>query len=88
MRVEMRDKKPYPAGIGSMSRRWELNPQPPLYESGALPLSYFGAAFDLDKIVQIGWQHYTAGRGNSRSACIGIPGQRSRQENNAACGTI
>ena len=24
------------------SRRWELNPQPPLYESGALPLSYFG----------------------------------------------
>ena len=25
------------------SRRWELNPQPPLYESGALPLSYFGA---------------------------------------------
>ena len=25
-----------------MSREWELNPQPPLYESGALPLSYLG----------------------------------------------
>src|SRR5262249_34958275 len=24
------------------SRRWDLNPQPPLYESGALPLSYVG----------------------------------------------
>ena len=24
------------------SRRRDLNPQPPLYESGALPLSYFG----------------------------------------------
>jgi hypothetical protein len=24
------------------SRRWDLNPQPPLYESGALPLSYAG----------------------------------------------
>ncbi len=23
-------------------REWELNPQPPLYESGALPLSYPG----------------------------------------------
>src|SRR5262245_38896177 len=24
------------------SRWWDLNPQPPLYESGALPLSYIG----------------------------------------------
>src|SRR6516162_6312361 len=24
------------------SRCWDLNPQPPLYESGALPLSYIG----------------------------------------------
>ena len=24
------------------SREWDLNPQPPLYESGALPLSYLG----------------------------------------------
>jgi hypothetical protein len=24
------------------SRGWDLNPQPPLYESGALPLSYLG----------------------------------------------
>jgi hypothetical protein len=30
----------------SISRRWELNPQPPLYESGALPLSYFGENSD------------------------------------------
>ena len=28
--------------ILTKSREWELNPQPPLYESGALPLSYFG----------------------------------------------
>ena len=25
-----------------MSRWWDSNPQPPLYESGALPLSYIG----------------------------------------------
>ncbi len=25
-----------------MSQRWELNPRPTLYESVALPLSYFG----------------------------------------------
>src|SRR5688572_27447572 len=30
------------AGLWSLSRRRDLNPQPPLYESGALPLSYFG----------------------------------------------
>lgn len=29
------------------SREWELNPQPPLYESGALPLSYLGISMTL-----------------------------------------
>jgi hypothetical protein len=28
--------------FAAKSRRWDLNPQPPLYESGALPLSYAG----------------------------------------------
>src|SRR3989344_5745810 len=28
--------------LRSLSRRWDLNPRPTLYESVALPLSYFG----------------------------------------------
>ena len=30
------------AALRVESRWWDLNPQPPLYESGALPLSYIG----------------------------------------------
>ena len=30
------------AVVSKQSRWWDLNPQPPLYESGALPLSYIG----------------------------------------------
>src|SRR5260370_9459358 len=32
---------------GEESRWWDLNPQPPLYESGALPLSYIGDGFRI-----------------------------------------
>jgi hypothetical protein len=39
-------------GNPEWSRRWDSNPQPPVYKTGALPLSYAGAkknrAFAMD----------------------------------------
>ena len=35
------------------SRRRDLNPQPPLYESGALPLSYFGEKSDCARTISV-----------------------------------
>jgi hypothetical protein len=36
------------------SRRWDSNPQPPVYKTGALPLSYAGGA--LLRANQSDWQ--------------------------------
>ena len=32
-----------PGWVPEWSRRWDSNPQPPVYKTGALPLSYAGA---------------------------------------------
>ncbi len=38
---------PFPLG----SQRWDLNPQPPVYKTDALPLSYAGGAGFSEKVV-------------------------------------
>ena len=38
-------------GGAEWSRRWDSNPQPPVYKTGALPLSYAG--FGLSKTAEI-----------------------------------
>src|SRR3954471_6064958 len=37
------------------SRRWDSNPQPPVYKTGALPLSYAGVAL-LRNRTKVNWQ--------------------------------
>ena len=41
--------RPAPPGCQLWSRRWDSNPQPPDYKSGALPLSYAGRNAGLQR---------------------------------------
>ena len=44
------------------SRRWESNPQPPVYKTGALPLSYAGKNVKDAGAGWLGISHLTAGK--------------------------
>ena len=64
------------ATFENWSRRWDSNPQPPVYKTGALPLSYAGLRFFMIKLWKIMWRISTPGfavaRHSSDSAKINM----------------
>ena len=66
----MAKRSPKEAWDTRWSRRWGLNPRPPLYESGALPLSYFGLVAEHSKQPSCRWRGVSTLSGSAQLALL------------------